>query len=181
MPLDQGPDPRPNRSRFGLLLLAALVLTATAAVAPGAVRDAGHRGDVSGTYLATLPDRAEILTLHRDGTAGMTLSDQVTAGAGGFTFSDSYGSWRRTGRRTIAARMVNLNFDLTGPAATYSGAAVVDYVLELGPGPGRFAASCEGAIYATGIDPLDPASVPDVTFDCAYLDGFLYRRVPPRP
>ncbi len=134
-------------------------------------------GDLAGTYIATLPERAEILQLHRDGTAGMTLSDQVTFGAGGFTFSDSFGSWKRSGPRRVVARMVNLNFDITGPP-TYSGAAVVDYVLEFGPDFRTFAASCRGKIFPTGQDPFDPASTPFAEFDCAYLDGFLYQRVP---
>lgn len=159
------------------ILLVASILLASAAVAAHAA-DPG--GDLAGTYIATLPDRAEVLQLHRDGTAGMTLSDQVTSGAGGFIFSDSFGSWERSGPMRVSARMVNLNFDVTGPAATYSGAAVVDYVLEFEPGFRTFAASCEGEIFATGTDPLDPASVPVATFDCAYLEGFLYQRVPVR-
>ena len=141
-------------------------------------QNAGSGGDLAGTYIATLPERAEILQLHRDGTAGMTLSDQVTAGAGGFTFSDSLGSWKRSGPRRVTARMVNLNFDLTGSVPAYSGAAVVDYVLEFGTDFRTFAASCLGKIFPTGVDPLDPNSIPVVEFDCAYLDGFLYQRVP---
>ncbi len=152
--------------------LALLVFTTSLAAAPG-----GDGHGFAGTYIATLPERAEILQLQADGTAGMTLSDQVTSGAGGFTFSDSYGSWKRTGPRRLALRMVNLNFDVTAPAATYSGAAVVDYVLQFAPGLRTFAASCQGKIFATGDDPFDPGSVPVATFDCAYLDGFLYQRV----
>lgn len=163
-----------TRSRRSVLLVAAVLLVSVAATAHAA----GPGGDLAGTYVATLPDRAEILQLHRDGTAGMTLSDQVTSGAGGFIFSDSFGSWRRTGPGTVSARMVNLNFDVTGPAATYSGAAVVDYILEFEPGFTTFAASCEGEIFPPGTDPLDPASVPVAAFDCSYLQGFLYRKVP---
>lgn len=137
-----------------------------------------HGGGFAGTYIATLPERAEILQLQQDGTAGITLSDQVTSGAGGFTFSDSLGSWKRTGPRRLVARFVNLNFDVTAPAATYSGAAVVDYVLQFAPNLRTFAASCQGKIFPPGEDPFDPGSVPVTTFDCAYLDGFLYRRVP---
>jgi hypothetical protein len=168
-----------TRSRLPVYLLAAALLASIAAVAHAAPGGSGHGGDVAGTYIATLPDRAEILQLNRGGTAGMTLSDQVTSGAGGFTFSDSYGSWRRSGPRRVSLRMVNLNFDVTGPAATYSGAAVVDYELRFGPRADTFAASCEGAIFPPGVDPLDPASVPVATFDCSYLDGFLYHRVEP--
>ena len=84
-----------------------------------------HGGDFTGTYVASLPTRAEILQLHGDGTAEITLSDQVTSGAGGFTFSDSFGSWKVTGPRKLTARFLNLNFDVTGPPA-FTGIAVVD-------------------------------------------------------
>lgn len=154
---------------LGLLVLAA---------APAAAEAPPNAGDFAGTYTATLPHRAEILQLHRDGTAEITLSDQVTAGAGGFTFSDSFGSWKVVGPRTLFARFLNLNFDVTGPAATYSGVAVVDYTLKFAPTFRTFSASCRGRIYPTGVDPFAPASVPAVEFDCAYLDGFLYKRMP---
>jgi hypothetical protein len=84
--------------------------------------DDGGSGNFTGTYLASLPQRAEILQLHQDGTAEITLSDQVTSGAGGFTFSDSFGSWKVTGPRKLTARFLNLNFDVTGPPA-FSGTA----------------------------------------------------------
>jgi hypothetical protein len=138
----------------------------------------GGGSGFTGTYIATLPERAEILQLHRDGTAEITLSDQVTAGAGGFTFSDSFGSWKVTGPRKLSARFVNLNFDVTGPAAAYSGAAVVDYTLQFAANHRTFSASCSGKIFATGQDPFAPGAVPVTTFDCAYLDGYLYQRVP---
>lgn len=133
--------------------------------------------DFAGTYFASLPERSEILQIHRDGTAQMTLSDQVTAGAGGFTFSDSLGSWKIVGGRHLRARFMNLNFDITGLPA-YTGAAVVDYDLRFAPGLDTFTASCRGRIFATGDNPFDPASTPVVEFDCAYLDGFRYQRVP---
>lgn len=72
------------------------------------------------------------------------------------------------------------SFDVTGPAATYSGAAVVDYVLQFAPGLRTFAASCRGKIFPPGQDPLDPGSTPVAEFDCAYLDGYHYRQVPVR-
>lgn len=143
----------------------------------GFVASPGHAADFSGTYIATLPERAEILQLHKDGTAEITLSDQVTAGAGGFTFSDSLGSWKTTGPRTLTARFVNLNFDITG-TPSYTGAAVVDYTLQFASGLQTFSASCQGKIYPTGVDPFAPGATPSVEFDCAYLNGYLYKRVP---
>ncbi len=145
--------------------------------APAFADSPPNAGDFAGTYTATLPERAEILQLHRDGTAEITLSDQVTAGAGGFTFSDSFGSWKAVGSRTLRARFLNLNFDVTG-TPSYTGVAVVDYTLQFAPSFRTFSASCDGKIYATGVDPFASGSVPVVTFDCAYLDGFLYKRMP---
>jgi hypothetical protein len=159
------------RRLFSILAPFALGVSLAAADAPGG------GSSFTGTYIATLPERAEILQLHRDGTAEITLSDQVTAGAGGFTFSDSFGSWKITGQRTLSARFVNLNFDVTGIPA-YTGAAVVDYTLQFAPTFQTFTASCQGKIYPTGQDPFAPGSTPYVEFDCAYLDGYLYKRVP---
>jgi hypothetical protein len=139
-----------------------------------AAADTAANGDAfAGTYLASLPDRAEILNLHRDGTAEITLSDQVTAGAGGLTFSDSFGSWKVAGPRELAARFLNLNFAGT----TFSGTAVVDYVYRFGANFRTIDASCEGRIFAPGVDPLDPSSTPYVVFDCSYLNGHPYQRV----
>ena len=153
-------------------VLAPLALCASLAAA-----EMPDGGGFAGTYIATLPHRAEILQIHRDGTAEITLSDQVTAGAGGFTFSDSFGSWKVAGPRTLTARFVNLNFDITG-TPSYTGAAVVDYTLQFAPTFQTFTASCLGRIYPTGQDPFAPGSTPYVEFDCAYLNGYLYKRVP---
>jgi hypothetical protein len=137
----------------------------------------GKKDDFAGNYFASLPDRAETLQLHQDGTAGQTLSDEVTSGAGGFTFSDSYGSWKITGPRKVSARFLNLNFDVTGPPV-YTGVAVVDYTLLFAANFRTFTASCQGKIYPTGQDPFAPGATPVVQFDCAYLNGHLYKRVP---
>ena len=96
--------------------------------APAASADSAGGGDFTGTYLASLPTRSEILQIHADGTAEITLSDQVTSGAGGLTFSDSLGSWKVAGPRRLTARFLNLNFAGTD----FSGNAVVDYVYLLG-------------------------------------------------
>jgi hypothetical protein len=157
-------------------LLSILALL-TLGTIPAQADPPGKKDDFAGSYFAGLPERAEILQLHEDGTAGQTLSDQVTSGAGGFTFADSIGSWKITGPRTVFLRFLNLNFDVTGPP-TYIGVAVVDYTLQFAPDFDTFTASCQGRIYPTGQDPFAPGAIPVVEFDCAYLDGFLYKRVP---
>ncbi|MFY9820775.1 MAG: hypothetical protein WAM82_05300 [Thermoanaerobaculia bacterium] len=154
-----------------LSILGLLALGASPAMADGG------NGNFTGTYLASLPQRAEILQLHQDGTALITLSDEVTSGAGGFTFSDSLGSWKVAGPRKLTARFLNLNFDVTGPPA-FSGTAVVDYVYQFSANFKTIAASCQGKIFPPGADPFNPASVPVTTFDCSYLNGFLYQRMP---
>ena len=154
------------------------VLAVSGLAASRARADGDGGGSYAGTYSATLPERAEIMHLHEDGTAGITLSDQVTAGAGGFTFSDSMGSWKVVGPRQLSARFLNLNFNLTGAAPTYTGMAVVDYNLLFAPDRKSFSASCQGRIFATGQDPFAPGATPVVTFDCAYLTGYHYRRMP---
>jgi len=153
-------------STLGLLVLGASLAAAD-----------GGSGDFTGTYLASLPTRAEILQLHQDGTALITLSDEVTSGAGGFTFSDSLGSWKIAGPRKLTARYLNLNFDVSGPPA-FSGTAVVDYVYQFSANFKTMAASCQGKIFPPGADPFNPHSVPVTTFDCSYLNGFLYQRMP---
>jgi hypothetical protein len=157
-----------------LAILALLALGTNVAAAD----TSGSNDDFTGTYLASLPTRAEILQLHRDGTAVITLSDQVTSGAGGFTFSDSLGSWKIAGPRKLTARFLNLNFDVTKPAATFSGPAVVDYVYQFGANFRTIAVTCKGKIFPPGVDPFNPSSTPNVEFDCSYLNGFLYQRLP---
>jgi hypothetical protein len=160
-----------------LLMIALLALPGLVALEAGpAAADDGHDA-FTGTYLASLPQRAEILQLHQDGTALITLSDEVTSGAGGFTFSDSLGSWRVAGPRRLTARFLNLNFDVTGPPA-FSGTAVVDYTYQFGADFRTIATSCRGKIFPPGVDPFNPGSTPVTTFDCSYLNGFLYKRMP---
>ena len=163
--------------KLSRLFFTTLGLLALAASLAAEDRGNGGSGNYAGTYFASLPDRAEILQLHADGTALITLSDEVTSGAGGFTFSDSLGSWKVAGPRKLTARFLNLNFDVSGPPA-FSGTAVVDYVYQFSSGFRTMAASCQGKIFPAGVDPFNPASVPAVTFDCSYLNGFLYQRMP---
>src|SRR3954470_15644813 len=134
----------PLLSVLGLLALGA----GPAAADDGADKSGGNgSGNFTGTYIASLPERAEILQLHQDGTGLITLSDEVTSGAGGFTFSDSLGSWKVAGSRKLTARFLNLNFDVPTPAATFSGTAVVDYVYQFSANFKTMAASCQGKIF----------------------------------
>jgi hypothetical protein len=101
----------------------------------------------------------------------------VTVGAGGLTFSDSIGSWRAIGGRRLSARFLNLNFARVVPSATYAGAAVVDYVYQFSSSFNTINVTCQGKIFAPGVNPLNPASTPFVTFDCSNLTGHPYTRV----
>jgi hypothetical protein len=138
----------------------------------------GNHDDFTGTYFTSpTPPAAEILQIHSDGTAILTTSDQVTVGAGGLTFSDSIGSWRAIGGRKLSARFLNLNFAGTIPAATFAGTAVVDYVYQFSSNFNTITVTCDGKIFAPGVDPLNPSSTPFITFDCSNLSGHPYRRV----
>ncbi len=164
--------------RTRIVTVAMLALALGASVLPAAAGSPAAGGAFAGTYLASLPTRAEILQLHADGTASITLSDEVTQGAGGLTFSDSFGSWKVAGPLRLTARYLNLNFDVTQPAATFSGTAVVDYIYQFSPNLRSIAASCQGRIFPPGQDPFDPHSTPVVEFDCSYLNGHPYQRMP---
>jgi hypothetical protein len=70
---------------------------------------------VAGSYLIrhdTTGSR-DVLTVNADGTFLMTSSD-----SGVFNFGNSQGAWKRTGRRTIAAKVVNFDFDDNGVGIT---------------------------------------------------------------
>jgi len=156
---------------FGLLTLC----TKTVAADPPVNHDA-----FTGTYFTSpTPPAAEILQIHGDGTAILTTSDQVTVGAGGLTFSDSIGSWRAIGPRQLSARFLNLNFAGTIPSATFAGTAVVDYVYQFSASFSTITVTCQGRIFAPGVNPLDPSSTPFITFDCSNLNGHPYQRVTP--
>ncbi len=156
-------------SILGLLILGTHVAAADTA---------GGNNNFTGTYFTSpTPPAAEILQIHGDGTAILTTSDQVTVGAGGLTFSDSIGSWKAIGGRRLAARFLNLNFAGTIPSATFAGTAVVDYVYQFSSNFSTINVTCEGKIFAPGVDPLNPTSIPFITFDCSNLTGHPYRRV----
>ncbi len=156
-------------SILGLLTLGAQVAAAD---------PPGGNDHFTGTYFTSpTPPAAEILQIHGDGTAILTTSDQVTVGAGGLTFSDSIGSWRAIGGRRLSARFLNLNFAGVVPSATYAGAAVVDYVYQFSSNFSTIDVTCNGKIFAPGVDPLNPASTPFITFDCSNLTGHPYHRV----
>src|ERR1700710_1626586 len=127
-------------------LLSILGLLTLGAHAAAADPDGNH-DNFTGTYFTSpTPPAAEILQIHSDGTAILTTSDQVTVGAGGLTFSDSIGSWRALGGRKLSARFLNLNFAGTIPAATYAGAAVVDYIYQFSTNFNTITVTCDGKI-----------------------------------
>jgi len=156
------------------LLAAAVVWCAS----PATADPHGNHDDFTGTYFTSpTPPAAEILQIHSDGTAILTTSDQVTVGAGGLTFSDSIGSWRALGPRKLSARFLNLNFAGIIPSATFAGTAVVDYVYQFSASFDTITVTCDGRIFAPGVNPLDPGSTPYITFDCSNLAGHPYQRV----
>ena len=84
--------------------------------------EAGLGDKVAGTYLAVTENGATILQISRDGNLSSILSIQFTGGVIGESFSNTLGSWKKTGTREITATTVDLNFQsipgFIGVAAT---------------------------------------------------------------
>jgi len=53
----------------------------------------------------------------------------------------------------------------------------VDYVYQFSASFDTITVTCDGRIFAPGVNPLDPSSTPYITFDCSNLDGHPYQRV----
>jgi hypothetical protein len=64
-----------KEKRMKLAHLLSILALLTLGTIPAKADPPGKMDDFAGTYFASLPERAEILQLHEDGTAGMTLSD----------------------------------------------------------------------------------------------------------
>ena len=97
------------------LALAALFLCYPVGQALAESNSGGFAKRVAGSYLIqhdTTGSR-DVLTVNADGTFLMTSSD-----SGVFHFGNSQGAWKRTGRRTIAAKVLNFDFDDNGVGIT---------------------------------------------------------------
>jgi hypothetical protein len=132
---------------------------------------AEHPGDfskqIAGTYLLTSESNALILQLKRDGNMTLIISDQfLNQGILDQSFSDTLGTWKRAGSHKVVVNTVNIAFD----ADTFVGVAAVRYELSFDRHFQEAVLSCNGAIYAPGVDPFSGADpLTDSEFDCGEL------------
>ena len=68
------------------------------------------------------------------------------------SFSNTFGSYKRTGKREITATTVDLSFE-TGDG-TFIGVASATYVLKFNREFQTANVTCEGAIFEPGVNPL---------------------------
>src|SRR5262245_45570115 len=111
----------------------ALIAVATFLVSGQAGRaladEEGGLGDkIAGTYLAVMQDRGLVLQISQDGNLSFIFSGQFSGGVLGALFSDTLGSWKKTGKREITAGTVNLDFQ--SGTGLFIGVAATTYVIK---------------------------------------------------
>ncbi len=142
---------------------------------PISVDDVGDLGKKSaGTYLAVQDDEAQVLRISEDGNLSFIFSIQFSGGALDNLFSDDLGPWKKTGKREIIARTVNVNFERGD--GTFVGVATATYLIKFDKKFQTADVTCEGAVFPLGVNPiLDPETTPLVEFTCGDLE---FDRVP---
>ncbi len=166
-------------SRSFFITMTVLALLALAAfpikgqVSPALADDeAGLGKKIAGTYLGVQKDAAQILQISEDGNLSVILSIQFSGGAAGLRFSNTLGSWRKTGEREITAKTVDLVRPKDG---TFAGVAAATYVIKFDKKLKTASMTWEGAVFPPGVNPiLDPDAdpIPDVKFS---RDAKLHR------
>ena len=166
----------------------ALIAVATFLVSGQAGRaladeEAGLGDKVAGTYLAVTENGATILQISRDGNLSSILSIQFTGGGViGESFSNTLGSWKKTGTREITATTVDLNFksDLNFPSAPeFIGVAATTNIMKFDQKFQTGTMTCQGRIFPPGVDPFQPgAPIPNSEFTCGGPQGIEFHRIP---
>ncbi len=148
-------------------------------VSPTLADDEGGLGKkISGTYLSVQEDEAQALQISEDGNLSIIISFQFSGGVLDLLFSDTLGSWKKTGKREITARTVNLNFE--SGDATFAGVAIATYLIKFDKKFRTANVTCEGAIFPPRVNPFDPDAEPipgseltcgDLEFDRVPVEG----------
>ena len=162
----------------------ALIAVATFLVSGQAGRaladeEAGLGDKVAGTYLAVTENGATILQISRDGNLSSILSIQFTGGGViGESFSNTLGSWKKTGTREITATTVDLSFQSFGPG--FIGVAATTYVIKFDQKFQTGTMTCQGRIFPPGVDPFKLGANPilDSEFTCGGPQGIEFHRIP---
>lgn len=161
----------------------ALIAVATFLVSGQAGRaladeEAGLGDKVAGTYLAVTENGATILQISRDGNLSSILSIQFTGGGViGESFSNTLGSWKKTGTREITATTVDLNFQ-SGPG--FIGVAATTNIMKFDQKFQTGTMTCQGRIFPPGVDPFQPKAkaITNSEFTCGGPQGIEFHRIP---
>ncbi|HKF55074.1 MAG TPA: hypothetical protein VKJ45_06510, partial [Blastocatellia bacterium] len=120
--------------------------------------DGGLGDKIAGTYLAVLVDGAQMLQISRDGNLSFILSSQFSGGGVlGESFSNTLGSWKKTGTREITAGTVDLTFK---NGAEFMGVAATTNVIKFDRKFQTATMTCQGRIFPPGVDPFDRGAIP---------------------
>ncbi len=108
---------------------------------------------IAGTYLAvqTDGDEARILQISKDGNLSVILSVQFSGGTAHLPFSNTLGSWKKTGKREITAETVDLDF--RPEDGTFAGVGAATFVINFDKKFQTASVTCEGAIFPPGVNP----------------------------
>ena len=170
--------------RFSIFVaVAALMAVATLLVSGQAGRaladeEAGLGDKVAGTYLAVTANGATILQISGDGNLTSILSIQFTGGGViGESFSNTLGSWKKTGTREITATTLDLNFQ-SGPV--FIGVAATTNIMNFDQKFQTGTMTCQGRIFPPGVDPFQSGAkpIPNSEFTCGGPQGVEFHRVP---
>ncbi len=159
-----------------LALIALATFLISGQVSPSLADDEGGLGKkISGTYLAVQEDAAQVLQISEDGNLSFIFSTQFSGGVLG-PFSDTIGSWKKTGKREITATTQDLTFE--SGSGTFVGVGVATYVIRFAKKFQTANVTCEGAIFLPGVNPFDPDAepIPGSDFNCGA--GLEFDRVP---
>jgi hypothetical protein len=133
----------------------ALALLVPQAEAQVSVSDLlGFGREIAGVYVVSRAPEAgpsRLLTLSADGVLSSIRSTQFSVG-----FSNQQGVWRRTGKETVEATVLNIDYD--NATRAFTGMAVATYQLTFLEERQRVQGTVTGKIYPVGVDPLHPGS-----------------------
>ncbi len=123
---------------------------------------------IAGTYLAVQDGEAQALQISEDGNLSIIISIQFSGGVGEVLFSNTLGSWKKTGRREITARVVNLNF--VSGVGMFAGVATATYLIKFDKKFQAANVTCEGALFDPSVNPIRDSDPPLFEFTCGDLE-----------
>ena len=130
-----------------------------------------------GTYLAIQKDSATILQIHGDGTLGLIFSAQFGGGVLSDPFSNTLGSWKRSGLGELTATTVDITFERE--SGVFVGVAAATYIIQFDRWFQSARVTCKGEIFPPGVDPYSPDAEPisGSEFTCGE-EGLVFHRLP---